>query len=211
MKIKTNSRECQDVFISTLFKNKKNGYYVEIGSQHPITDNNTYLLEKNLDWKGVSFEIDNRLVSTFNDIRKNPCVCCDATKVDYDFYFKKFELPCSIDYLQLDIEPACNTLTALKKINFELYNFNFITFEHEFYKEGDSVRQESRKYIQEKGYKLLIEDVMHDNKVFEDWYVNDKYFDEETIRFLYGKNINMNMDNIEKKYYDYILTNKEFI
>ena len=60
------------------------------------------------------------------------------------------------------------------------------------------------------GYKLLIEDVMHDNKSFEDWYVNEKYFDEKLIQYLYGKNINMNLNNIEKKYYDFILTNKQF-
>jgi hypothetical protein len=51
---------------------------------------------------------------------------------------------------------------------------------------------------------------MHDNKSFEDWYVNEKYFDEKLIQYLYGKNINMNLNNIEKKYYDYIITNKQF-
>jgi hypothetical protein len=208
--IKTNSRECQDIFIATLFKNKKNGHYIEIGSNHPIIDSNTYLLENKLNWKGISFEINNDFVNEFNNKRSNPCICCDATIIDYDHYFNLYKMPKDIDFLQLDIEPSYNTFKALKKINFGEYNFNFITFEHEFYREGDEVRQESRSYIQKMGYKLLIEDVMHDNKSFEDWYVNEKYFDEKLIQYLYGKNINMNLNNIEKKYYDFIITNKQF-
>ena len=205
MKLETYSRECQDIFISSLFSNKKNGYYVEIGSQHPIVDSNTYLLEKKLNWSGISFEINKDLVNLFNEKRKNPCICADATNIDYDSLFKNYNVPSFVDFLQLDIEPANNTFLALKKINFEKYSFGFITFEHEFYREGDSIQNQSRQYIQKKGYKLLIKDVSHANKAFEDWYIKENFFNYDTIESLVGNNINMNLNDIDKKYYDFII------
>ena len=32
-----------DLIIEYIFKNKKNGFYLDIGAQHPISNNNTYL------------------------------------------------------------------------------------------------------------------------------------------------------------------------
>ena len=40
-----------DLIIDYLFKNKKKGFYIDIGAQHPISNNNTYLLFK----KGFKF------------------------------------------------------------------------------------------------------------------------------------------------------------
>ncbi len=39
------SQAKQDIFVSKVC-NVNNGYFLEIGSNHPITHNNTYLLEK---------------------------------------------------------------------------------------------------------------------------------------------------------------------
>ena len=36
-----------DSLIANIFKNKNNGFYVDIGCGHPIKNNNTYLLSKN--------------------------------------------------------------------------------------------------------------------------------------------------------------------
>ena len=35
-----------DLLINYLFKEKKKGFYVDVGAQHPISNNNTYLLFK---------------------------------------------------------------------------------------------------------------------------------------------------------------------
>ena len=40
------SFNCIDLIIAYIFKNKKNGFYLDIGAQHPISNNNTYLLFK---------------------------------------------------------------------------------------------------------------------------------------------------------------------
>ena len=35
-----------DLIVDYIFKNKKNGFYLDVGAQHPISNNNTYLLFK---------------------------------------------------------------------------------------------------------------------------------------------------------------------
>ena len=42
----TYSQAGQDLFVSSILKQKNDGYFLEIGSNHPIQHNNTYLLEK---------------------------------------------------------------------------------------------------------------------------------------------------------------------
>ena len=46
----------QDKFVLNILKNKKNGYFLEIGSNDPININNSYLLETKYDWKGIMVE-----------------------------------------------------------------------------------------------------------------------------------------------------------
>ena len=41
----TFSQASQDIFVRALTNNKKNGTFLEIGSNDPITHNNTYVLE----------------------------------------------------------------------------------------------------------------------------------------------------------------------
>ena len=50
---------------------KKNGVYVELGSSHPINGNNTYTLESNYGWTGLSIDIEEKMCNEFNNIRKN--------------------------------------------------------------------------------------------------------------------------------------------
>ena len=35
-----------DLLINYIFKSKNNGFYLDVGCQHPISNNNTYLLHK---------------------------------------------------------------------------------------------------------------------------------------------------------------------
>ena len=35
-----------DLLVNYIFKNKRKGIYLDVGSQHPISNNNTYLLSK---------------------------------------------------------------------------------------------------------------------------------------------------------------------
>ncbi len=202
MSIKTFSRENQDLFVLYILNKKNNGTYVEIGANHPIVDNNTYLLENQFTWKGISIEIDVPLVNTFNIIRTNPCILADATAVDYNELFTFCKMPNHVDFLQLDIDPHENTFKALNKIDFSKYEFSIITYEHDYYRGGEKEREESRKILDNYGYTRIMSDVMHNELVFEDWYINEKYMPNDNWKNFIGEKINMNTENLSQKHKD---------
>lgn len=177
----------QDIFVSTII-NKKFGTYVEVGSHDPIENNNTNLLEKVYSWRGISIDIDAGMVEKFNSTRINKAIAADATKIDYKALFVYNNLPKDIDYLQLDCDPALTTYEILTKIPFDEYRFATITFEHDYYNHdgGFNVRDESRRFLQERGYELLIADVAKNcTQSFEDWWIHPdlavRYTDREKL------------------------------
>lgn len=174
----------QDIFVSSLVG--KNGKYLEIGSADPFGNSNTYLLERDFGWKGVSIEIDRNLVDKFNSSRRNKAFCFDAREVDYKKLLEDNGFYGDMQYLQLDCEPAQVTLSVLKRIPFDDYRFAVITYEHDAYKDNDPARQESRRFLKEKGYELIISDVAHNcMDSYEDWWVHPdlilNYIDREKL------------------------------
>ena len=87
------SQSFQDMFVLTMLQGKKNGVYVEIGADQPRVISNTYLLESEFNWTGVSFELDSDKVDYFNTIRENKCLAEDATDFDYDLFFNAARVP----------------------------------------------------------------------------------------------------------------------
>ena len=59
-----------DLNIDYIFKTKKNGFYLDIGAQHPISNNNTYLLF-NKGWRGINIDLDKKNIDLFNIVRPN--------------------------------------------------------------------------------------------------------------------------------------------
>lgn len=198
----SNSREHQDLVILSILNKKRQGTYVEVGANHYMQDSNTYLLEKSFDWRGVSFEMNKHLCDEFNKNRTNPCVSGDATRVDYEKIFQQYSLPVHIDFLQLDIDPHQQTLKALKRIPFNQRTFSFITYEHDAYRGGKQERIDSRNILQELGYTLLLQDVMHAGVSFEDWYINKEYMPNDAYKAFQGNNINMNPGNLTQQHID---------
>ena len=90
------SQAFQDMFVLSMLNGKRNGTYVEIGADHGVIISNTYLLETEFGWKGVSFEIDKHKVNLYNKIRNNKCMCVDATEFDYKSYFVENNYPMGI-------------------------------------------------------------------------------------------------------------------
>ena len=80
---KNYSQANQDLFVLEVLNYKKNGTYLEIGSNEPISISNTFLLENDFGWTGISVEIQSALVEKFNSTRKNKCFNADATILDY--------------------------------------------------------------------------------------------------------------------------------
>ena len=46
-----------DLILERIFSKIKNGIYIDIGCNHPIKYNNTYLLHKK-GWKGINIDLD---------------------------------------------------------------------------------------------------------------------------------------------------------
>ena len=58
-----------DLVIDYLLKDIKNGIYLDVGCNHPIKYNNTYLLHKR-GWSGINIHMDNSSIKLFNKYRK---------------------------------------------------------------------------------------------------------------------------------------------
>ena len=59
-----------DLVIDRLFSNVKRGVYVDLGCNHPIKYNNTYLLHKR-GWNGINIDLDQTSIDEFNSMRKD--------------------------------------------------------------------------------------------------------------------------------------------
>ena len=166
------SQSMQDMFVLSMLDGKRNGVYVEIGADQPRVISNSYLLEKDFDWAGVSFELDGNKVIYFNSIRRNKCLCEDATTYDYKFLFEDRNFPKQIDYLQLDIEPAEGTLAALKALPLDDYRFSVITYETDVYSAGADIQDEQIEILESHGYQLVAKNVKCEGNPYEDWWID---------------------------------------
>ena len=175
------SQSMQDMFVLMALDGKKNGVYVELGADLPRIINNTYLLESEFDWSGVSFEYDPEKVTFFNTIRRNKCICDDATTFDYKFLFEERNYPKQIDYLQLDLDPAEGTLAALKHLPLDDYRFTAITYETDVYRAGADVQDEEIEYLKSYGYELVVRNVANEGNPYEDWWVDPNVVDRAII------------------------------
>lgn len=173
-------QEYQDIFVLSMTQGKFNGTYLEIGAADPIAANNTYLLSEKFNWSGISIDINPEFQSRWQTARpKDNFQCLDALNVNYRDLLKKYYPDQStIDYLQLDVDPAHNTLSCLKKLPHDLYRFRVITFETDAYTAGNGVRDQSRTIFKSLGYELVVGDVLYINKhPFEDWYIDPRLVD----------------------------------
>lgn len=194
------SKQCQDLFVLSVLDKKQNGTYVEIGGGLGTSDgNNTYLLETKYGWRGVALEHVQWIADT-HSVRKNPCLCEDATTMNYSALFERYNLGPHIDYLQLDIDPPVNTLRALKQIDFTKYSFSVITFEHDAYQGGESEREESRNFLDSYGYTRVVSNVMHTGLPLEDWYVKENYMPNQNWKEFVGESVELHYHN--QKYFN---------
>ncbi len=57
-----------DLIIDRMFANKSKGNFIDLGCNHPIKFNNTYLLYKR-GWRGLNIDLDQTSINEFNKIR----------------------------------------------------------------------------------------------------------------------------------------------
>jgi len=177
------SQAGQESFVLDYLMEKKNGFYLEIGTYDSKIMSNTYLLETQYGWSGVGLEIEKSRAEEYNLNRSNLCLNVDATKFNYLEYFENNNIPKTIDYLQIDIEPAFQSLEALKLLPLDKYRFSTITFEHDLYADENNsyIKQIAKDLLLSYGYVVFKENVECDGKIFEDWYVDSSidYYKEK--------------------------------
>ena len=158
---------------------------------------NTYLLEKEYQWRGLMVESASHFLSAYQTVRPLAFpLIADATTADYLHFLQKYNFPSEIDYLQIDLEVSNrSTLTSLELLDkhvFDTYTFGVVTFEHDIYR-GDycDTRRLSREIFEKHGYTRVFSDV----SVFEDWYAHPTIIDKDLIEKI--KNHPDNKEGIE--------------
>lgn len=163
---RSNSGQCQESFVINVLEHKRNGYYVEVGSHHPVIANNTNVLESEYGWRGVAIELDKHYADLYNSQRSNECVNDNALMFDYREYFIKNNFPRQMDYLQIDVDdtPRHANLLALIQIPLVEYRFNIITVEHDSIRDFTlkPMRDAQRLILSSLNYELVIQGYSED-------------------------------------------------
>ena len=69
-----NSQAGQDIWIASMLNFKKQGYYIDIGANYGIKNNNTYFFEK-LGWDGICIEPNRKCFNNLLGTRKCHLIC----------------------------------------------------------------------------------------------------------------------------------------
>ena len=177
----------QDYFVLKCLKYKKNGTFLEIGSNNYKHCNNTYLLETVYNWNGIMVEYDSKHLNEYKLFRQNSHhIIQDSTTINFLEEFQKLSFPKNIDYLQIDLDvDNRSTLTVLENLYDQVmndYTFAVVTFEHDIYR-GDhyNTRETSRTIFNEKGYIRVFSDIKDSGNAFEDWYIHPTLVDMNYI------------------------------
>ena len=85
-----------DLIIDRMFSKVQKGFYIDLGCNHPIKHNNTYLLHKR-GWNGINIDADSRSIEEFNKFRKNDYNICalisdKKQKIKYYYYHERSAL-----------------------------------------------------------------------------------------------------------------------
>ena len=108
-----------------------NGFYLDIGAQHPISNNNTYILHKK-GWNGINIDLDKKNIDLFNtarpnDINLNLAISSNVAEKKLYFYHDKSPIN-TLDKVVSDFQTA--SVKEIKRIktttlNIALQNLEF--------------------------------------------------------------------------------------
>ena len=112
-----------DLLLNNIFKNKKNGFYIDVGCNHPIFNNNTYLLYKR-GWSGVNIDLDYDCINLFKKFRNadfNINCALSSTDGTKNLYFYHNKSP--LNTLNKNVSDKQNAkVQKIKKIDTKTLN-----------------------------------------------------------------------------------------
>jgi len=93
----------EDLNILNFFKDKRDGFYIDVGCFHPLDRNNTYLLYlKN--WRGINIDISQFSIDLFNFLRPDDfnlkCAVSEKNKIIRTYFQKELSQLSTTDELQ---------------------------------------------------------------------------------------------------------------
>lgn len=162
--MKSHSQAFQDLFVLAVLNQKRDGTFLDVGCFDPKEGNNTYLLEKEYGWTGVSLDQQD----CDHAERKGIFVKCDATKMYPQAVFDATGH--HLDYLSLDVDEDTNNALP---VALAFAKYSVITVEHDLYARGIEQQQQQRDMIRKCGYVLRVPNVYFPGRpdmIFEDWY-----------------------------------------
>tara|TARA_B100000282_G_C31686103_1_gene469120 strand:- start:92 stop:682 length:591 start_codon:yes stop_codon:yes gene_type:complete len=168
-------KEKQDMFAYYLIGDS--GTFLDIGCYHSFHWNNTAALEE-IGWNGLMFDIREKWVDMAKSSRKSPVFLVDVSTDQFSSILSdNLESKC-VDYISLDADEG--SLGALHQILDNGFSFKCMTFEHDFYQNGDKLKAPSKEILERYGYKVLFENnKLDDGKIWEDWWINPEFFDDD--------------------------------
>lgn len=154
------------------------GYFIDFGCNDPSVHNNTYALEVE-GWTGMLVDYDARMVGLCSKIRsdKNTYFHEDLSKCDISELLERANAPKDIAYISMDADEANRFI--VERFPFDKYNVGFITFEHDLYRLGPSLKNLATEVFTKNGFELYKENVVANGYgEFEDWWINKNYLKE---------------------------------
>lgn len=169
--MKSYSQAGQDMFVREVLGSPRNGTYLDIGANNPIAINNTFVLEKELGWRGLLVDNSGESMEACERERTSHFYLTDAAAAqNWIAALAQAELPTDrLDYLSLDVDEA--SLACLKGLPLAHVRFNVITIEHDEYRRPGT-RDAMMETLRKNGYITLCADVCNQGLSFEIWAVD---------------------------------------
>ncbi len=165
----------QDLYALAMLDRKRDGTYLDIGCYVAKDGNNTFLMDRDYGWDGISVDLYD--FNFRSEMRRGHFLTLDATQHYPSLMYHLRDTIAKdgiIDYLSLDVDEATNEALRVA-LNFSKYRV--ITVEHDVYARGEEERQRQRNQLTEAGYILHVPSVHIPNDaslIFEDWWISQE-------------------------------------
>lgn len=198
------SQSGQDRWVDKILKQKRDGYFLDIGAYDGVQTSNSYFFESERGWTGICIECDPTPFAILNGIRSSKNFQVAVSNYNGVCKFSNMsisdegiELPCRklddileeagapqfIDYLSIDIEG--HEFTVLNSTDLRKWKFGVMTIEHNLYCMGPENKNKIYELLSSHGYVRVVEDAVSLDtnpawylKPYEDWYVNESIINE---------------------------------
>jgi FkbM family methyltransferase len=195
------SQAAQDTWVLRCTNFMRCGYYVDCGAFDGLEHSNSALLDFEYGWSGICVEANQQYAAACAKNRPNtktlnvavadyegnihfsnqwpsldpttPIVRCTTLQTILD----ECNAPRMIDYLSLDVEGF--EAKVLRSFDFEKYQINLMTVEHNMYADGPSFKEEIAGVLLGQGFVRCVDnaiclDQLYAGSRYEDWWINPR-------------------------------------